>query len=118
MAGLSYTLPSTDHQIINRNPVINSNMSSGEESNACVSKETNRTQCPICRSTYGNTSTSWQIIGGQSPRDHTRQISGIVLRMISRTGRPSDPFSEVDDNGSNDEVFVLTDTQNSLTENL
>ncbi|CAH8848853.1 unnamed protein product [Trichobilharzia szidati] len=109
-AGLSYRLPSANDQ--------------SQESNNCRPKEANRTQCPICRSAYTNTSTSWQIIGTLSPKDHTRQISGIVLRMISRAGEASDAFAEVDDDdddddGNSGEVSIVSaNPQNNVTENL
>lgn len=87
-AGISYQLPSASSE----------SSVSGQGSSSCRPSDTNRTQCPICRSTYTNTSTSWELIGTQSPKNHRYQISGIVLRLISRTGRPSDTFPEVDDN--------------------
>ncbi|KAH8877131.1 RING finger protein [Schistosoma japonicum] len=86
-AGFSYQLPS---------------QSSGQGSGSCSSSDINRTQCPICRSTYKNISTSWELISAKSPKSHRRQISGIVLRLISRTGRPSDTFPEVDSDGVTD----------------
>nr|CAH8848864.1 unnamed protein product [Trichobilharzia regenti] len=122
-AGLSYRLPSANDQSSGTNSRIITNLSvPGQESNNCRPKEANRTQCPICRSAYTNTSTSWQIIGTLSPKDHTRQISGIVLRMISRAGQATDAFSEVDDDdGDGDSVevsVVSTSPQNNVTENL
>ncbi|CAH8547639.1 unnamed protein product [Schistosoma turkestanicum] len=91
-------------------PSERSESSTGQASSSCQPSDSNRSQCPICRSTCTNISTSWALIGVQLPKNHLHQISGIVFRLISRTGRPSDTFPEVGDDDGNDRREETTHT--------
>ncbi|CAH8819128.1 unnamed protein product, partial [Schistosoma curassoni] len=96
-AGISYQLPSASSE----------SSVSGQGSSSCRPSDVNRTQCPICRSTYTNTSTSWELIGIQSPKNHRYQIS--------------DTFPEVDDNGTDSKEetsFTVIGHKHNPTENV
>ncbi|KAA0199241.1 hypothetical protein FBUS_02187 [Fasciolopsis buskii] len=57
-------------------------------------RQQNRSQCPLCRADFEDTSTAWELLELPSPEDFLREIPQFVRKLVARSGRPLSRFPD------------------------
>lgn len=57
-------------------------------------RQQNRSQCPLCRADFEDTSTAWELLELPSPEDFLREIPQFVRKLVARSGRPLSKFPD------------------------